>query len=197
MDIFSRKITGWSVHESELSSHAACLIEQASHDEGISTNQLVLHSDNGSPMKGITMIEMLKKLGIFPSFSRPSVSDDNPYSEALFKTVKYHPTFPIATYFETIVDARIWCEKFVTWYNQKHLHSGLKFITPEQRHTGDDMAIMENRIWVYETAKQKKPERWARHTRNWTLPESVSLNPNKKQKPVLDDKKSRNLGVAA
>jgi len=197
MDIYSRKIVGWSIHETESASRAACLIEQACHDEKILRDQLVLHSDNGSPMKGITMIAMLEKLGILPSFSRPSVSDDNPYSEALFRTVKYHPTFPFATYFETIVDARIWCEKFVTWYNQEHLHSALKFITPQQRHDGDDHIIMQNRHQVYEMAKKNNPSRWARHTRNWEMPKIVSLNPNKKQSHVLADEKPRNLSGAA
>ena len=197
MDIYSRKIVGWSIHEEELSEHAARLIEQACHDEKVLRDQLVLHSDNGSPMKGITMIAMLEKLGVLPSFSRPSVSDDNPYSEALFRTAKYHPTFPITTHFATITDARIWCEKFVIWYNQQHLHSALKFITPQQRHDGHDHLIMKNRHQVYEMAKQKNPSRWARHTRNWVLPQSVSLNPNKKQAHSLDDKKPRNLAGAA
>jgi putative transposase len=197
MDIYSRKIVGWSIHENELSEHAACLVEQACHDEKVLRDQLVLHSDNGSPMKGITMIAMLEKLGVLPSFSRPSVSDDNPYSEALFRTAKYHPTFPSATYFATITDARIWCEKFVIWYNQQHLHSALKFITPQQRHDGHDQLIMKNRHQVYEVAKQKNPSRWARHTRNWVLPQSVSLNPNKKKDYSLDDKKPRNLAGAA
>jgi len=181
VDIFSRKIVGFSIHESESSVHAARLIEQACYDEKVSLNQLVLHSDNGSPMKGVTMIAMLQKLGVIPSFSRPSISNDNPYSESLFKTVKYHPTYPAATHFETIVDARVWCEKFVTWYNQEHLHSALKFITPHQRHNGEDKMIMQQRHAVYQNAKQKHPERWSKNTRNWTLPDSITLNPNKKK----------------
>lgn len=181
IDIYSRKIVGFSVHEKESSEHAASLIQQACHDEKIARHQIVLHSDNGSPMKGTTMLAMLEKLGVLPSFSRPSVSDDNPYSEALFKTLKYHPTFPVLTKFETINDARKWCEKFVYWYNNEHLHSGLKFITPHQRHTGLDKIIMEKRHNIYQNAKLQNPIRWSGNTRNWQLPGSVALNPNNKK----------------
>jgi putative transposase len=192
VDIFSRKIVGFSIHEAELSLHAAHLIEQACHDEKVLLNQLVLHSDNGSPMKGVTMIAMLQKLGVVPSFSRPSVSNDNPYSESLFKTVKYHSSYPAVTYFETIFAARVWCEKFVKWYNQEHLHSALKFITPQQRHNGEDKMIMKKRDAVYQNAKQKHPERWRKNTRNWTLQDSITLNPNKKKdKKILG--KSANM----
>lgn len=180
MDIYSRKIVGWSIHEVELSEHAAKLIKQACLDEKVMQQQLVLHSDNGSPMKGATMLAMLEKLGVVPSFSRPSVSDDNPYSEALFKTLKYHPTFPLLTKFSTIAEARVWCEKFVEWYNQQHLHSALKFVTPMQRHNGEDRSIRAKRHLVYEIAKKQNPERWSGKTRDWSLPSIVTLNPNKK-----------------
>ena len=182
VDIYSRKIVGWSVHPEEDSGHAAALIKQACIDEKVVQNQLVLHSDNGSPMKGITMLSMLEKLGVIPSFSRPSVSDDNPYSESLFKTLKYHPTFPLLDKFATVVASRIWCEKFVSWYNGQHLHSSLKFITPQQRHEGNDKAILTRRHKVYEMAKQQKPARWSGNTRNWTLPTTITLNPNRKSK---------------
>ena len=183
IDIFSRKIVGFSVHSEESALHASHLITQACLDEGISQEHLVLHSDNGSPMKGATMLATLEKLGIVPSFSRPSVSDDNPYSEALFRTVKYHPTFPILDKFPTILSARQWSEKFVHWYNNLHLHSALKFVTPQQRHTGEDKCIRACRHEVYQMAKAHYPERWSGQTRNWSLPESVSLNPNRKNKP--------------
>lgn len=182
VDIFSRKIVGWSIHETESSEHASHLIKQAYIDEGIAKNQLVLHSDNGSPMKGATMLAMLQVLGVMPSFSRPSVSDDNPYSEALFKTLKYHPTFLAIERFSTIKSARKWCIALVFWYNHQHLHSGLKFITPHQRHTGEDHKIMEKRRRVYQAAKQKRPDRWSGSIRNWTLPSSLTLNPDKKQR---------------
>ena len=153
-------------------------------DEGVERNQIVLHSDNGSPMKGGTMLAMLEKLGVAPSFSRPSVSDDNPFSVALFKTLKYHPTFPLTDRFETIFDARMWVVKFSQWYNNEHLHSGLKFITPNQRHTGNDKEILTNRHNVYLQAREKNPARWSGSTRNWQLPTVVTLNANKKMKAV-------------
>lgn len=180
VDVYSRKIVGWSVHDEESSGHAAKLIKQACIDENVVEGKLVLHADNGGAMKGVTMLAMLQVLGVVPSFSRPSVSDDNPYSEALFKTVKYHPTFPMAKKFETTLAARIWCEKFVGWYNKQHLHSALKFVTPEQRHKGDDVAIRQKRHHVYVAAKMRNPKRWSSETRDWTLVDSVSLNPNKK-----------------
>jgi len=180
VDIYRRKITGFSVHEKESSEHAANLITQACLYEGITQNRLILHSDNGAPMKGATMLVTLERLGVLPSFSRPSVSDDNPYSEALFRTVKYHPTFPMLDKFATILDARKWTEKFVTWYNNEHLHSALKFVTPQQRHRGLDKRIRANRHLVYQMAKAQNPERWTGATRDWSLSGTVTLNPNKK-----------------
>jgi transposase InsO family protein len=195
LDIYSRKIVGWSIHEAESADHAANLIKQACVDEQVAQGQLVLHSDNGGPMKGLTMLAMLEKLGVIPSFSRPSVSDDNPYSEALFKTLKYHPTFPLHHRFATLADARTWCETFVNGYNRQHLHSALKFVTPEQRHSGEDQLIREKRHKVYQMAKQQCPERWSGNTRNWSLPEVVTLNPNKK--PELNKQGlSRQMRVA-
>jgi len=185
VDIYSRKIVGFSVHNQESAEHAASLMTQACLDEKVSPDQLVLHSDNGSPMKGATMLATLENLGVMPSFSRPSVSDDNPYSEALFRTVKYHQSFPALSRFATIKDARIWCEKFVLWYNFEHLHSGLKFVTPEQRHMGVDKDIRLNRHAVYQLAKKQNPERWSGNTRNWTLPAGVALNPDRKNKNGL------------
>lgn len=184
MDIYSRKIVGWSVHDSESSQYAAHLIQQGCLDEGIPQGQLVLHSDNGAPMKGVTLLCMLQQLGVVPSFSRPSVSDDNPYSEALFKTLKYHPTFPRLARFATISEARGWCETFVAWYNNAHLHSALHFITPAQRHNGQDGLILKKRDDVYQAARAAHPQRWSKATRNWTLPDSVTLNPNRKVKAI-------------
>lgn len=182
MDIYSRKIVGWSVHETEDSEHASMLMKQACLDEKIQPEQLVLHSDNGAPMKGATMLAMLQELGVIPSFSRPSVSDDNPYSEALFKTAKYHHSFPWLDKFAVILDARTWGEKLVNWYNNEHLHSALKFVTPHQRHTGEDNAIRIKRHIVYQIAKLKNPERWSNKTRNWLINKIATLNPNKKLK---------------
>ena len=177
MDIFSRKIVGWSIHEIQSADYAAALIKQTCLDEDI-TREIVLHSDNGMPMKGLTMLAMLEQLGVIPSFSRPSVSDDNPYSESLFKTLKYHPTFPMLAQFGTVLDARLWSEKFVLWYNHEHLHSALKFVTPQQRHSGEDRLIREKRHAVYVMAKKQNPARWSGKTRDWSLPDLVTLNPS-------------------
>jgi transposase InsO family protein len=182
VDVYSRKIVGFSIHDQESSHYAAQLITQACFDERINEKQLVLHSDNGSPMRGATMLATLEKLGVIPSFSRPSVSDDNPYSEALFRTLKYHPTFPMLDKFESIYSARQWSEKFVIWYNTMHLHSALKFITPQQRHNGEDKIIMPRRHSVYQQAKARYPARWSGETRNWTLPNKITLNPDRKSK---------------
>ncbi len=184
MDIFSRKIVGWSVHEVESSEHAANLIKQACLDENISENQLTLHSDNGGPMKGVTMLVMLQDLGVIPSFSRPSVSDDNPYSEALFRTAKYQSSYPIEKAFESIFSARSWGAGLVLWYNTEHLHSALKFITPMQRHAGLDKNILKERHKTYQEARTRLPQRWSGKTRDWTLPSFVSLNPAKKIKNI-------------
>jgi putative transposase len=178
MDIFSRKVVGFHVHEAESAVYASRLITEAYFNEKIKQQQLVLHSDNGAPMKGLTMRATLEKLGVVPSFSRPSVSDDNPFSESLFKTLKYHPTFPRIDRFDDIAIARAWCEQFVLWYNTQHMHSGLKFVTPHQRHIGEDKEILAKRHAVYQMARRQRPERWANKTRDWTRIKTVSLNPN-------------------
>ena len=152
LDVYSRYIVGWEVHENESSEHASVLIKKASIKQNINPNQLVLHSDNGSPMKGATMLATLQKLGIVPSFSRPSVSDDNPYSESLFRTLKYTPAYPSKP-FTSIEQARAWVYKFVYWYNSEHRHSALQFVTPAQRHYGQDKDLLEQRSQVYEQAK--------------------------------------------
>lgn len=196
MDIFSRKIVGWSIHEREDSECASLLIKQACIDEHVQPNQLVLHSDNGAPMKGLTMLTMLQDLGVIPSFSRPSVSDDNPYSESLFKTAKYHHSFPWLDKFATIDDARAWAERLVSWYNNEHLHSALKFVTPHQRHAGEDAAIRLKRNAVYQIAKQKHPERWSGKTRNWMVNKVATLNPNKKHKEKNKEENKQNMMAA-
>ena len=177
MDIYSRKIVGWEIHETESSAHAAALIRKACLAEGIGREGLVLHSDNGAPMKGATMLATLQRLGVVPSFSRPSVSNDNPYSESLFGTMKYTPAFPSKP-FESVEDARDWVYKFVYWYNHEHCHSGLKFVTPDERHRGQDPIILAHRKAVYEAAKMRNPQRWSGETRNWQPTEAVWLNPS-------------------
>jgi hypothetical protein len=129
-------------------------------------------------MKGATLLVTLQRLGVIPSFSRPSVSNDNPYSEALFKTCKYRPAFPEKP-FESLTHSREWVAGFVQWYNEEHHHSSIRFVTPGQRHCGEDAAILEQRKAVYEEAKAKKPARWSGDIRNWERIETVSLNPAK------------------
>lgn len=182
MDIYSRKIVGFEVHEKQTDKLSALLMERALEAEGIDGKELVLHSDNGGPMKGATMLATLQNLGVIPSFSRPSVSDDNPFSEALFKTAKYCPIFP-ATPLATVEAWRGWTGKFATWYNDTQLHSGIKFVTPSQRHRGEDIEILIRRAVVYENAKRINPARWSGKTRNWEMIKKVRLNPlREKQK---------------
>ena len=185
MDIFSRKIVGWEIYETESAEQASRLFRKTCLREGIAGKDLVLHSDNGSPMKGATMLATLQKLGVMPSFSRPSVSNDNPYSEALFKTLKYHPGFPDKP-FDCLESARAWVAGFQHWYNEVHRHSALKFVTPGQRHRGEDIVILEERQRLYEAAKAKQPERWSRKTRDWTPVGTVYLNPGKPVKKEVE-----------
>ncbi|WP_419653340.1 integrase core domain-containing protein, partial [Thiolapillus sp.] len=121
-----------------------------------------------------------QRLGIVPSFSRPSVSNDNPYSESLFGTMKYTPAYPSKP-FERLAAAREWVDEFVHWYNEEHRHSGIQFVTPAQRHSGAEKLILMNRKVVYESAKQRNPERWIRETRNWEPVSEVWLNPEKSE----------------
>jgi putative transposase len=176
LDLFSRKIVGWQIHAVESEDYASALIRQTCLDEHLHTGPLALHSDNGSPMKGATMLATLQKLGVMPSFSRPSVSNDNPYSESLFRTVKYCPHYPEHP-FKSLNEARQWMTKFVDWYNNDHLHSGIQFVTPDQRHKGEDKVILQHRDNVYRLAKQAHPERWSRNTRNWEWNNIEVLNP--------------------
>jgi putative transposase len=181
MDVYSRKIVGWQVYERESSDWAAEIIRDIVQREGIPRQQVTLHSDNGGPMKGATMLATLQTLGILPSFSRPAVSDDNPYSEALFKTLKYRPNYP-ARPFAELTQARRWVASFVDWYNLEHRHSGIQFVTPEQRHSGQDRTILKQRQAVYEAAKKQRPERWRGNIRNWDPVRVVYLNPDKEDK---------------
>jgi len=178
MDVYSRKIVGWEIFETESAERASQVFRKAHLREGIRAESLVLHSDNGSPMKGATMLSTLQRLGVITSFSRPSVSNDNPYSEALFKTLKYNPGFPDKP-FESLQKARHWVAEFQHWYNEIHLHSGLKFVTPGQRHRREDIHILKKRREIYENAKAKNPERWSGATRDWKPEEIVYLNPGK------------------
>lgn len=187
LDIYSRKIVGWQVHSEELSALSADLMVDICQREGVKHNQVTLHSDNGSPMKGATMLATLQELGVVPSFSRPSVSNDNPYSESVFRTLKYRPEYPEMP-FADICAARTWVGGFVQWYNHDHLHSGIKFVTPEQRHSGEDIDILARREAVYKKARSQNPSRWTGETRNWNRIEKVYLNPEKGKSEIDENK---------
>ena len=177
MDIWSRKITGWEVHPIEDMSLSSAMIRRLCEENDIAPDHLKLHADNGGPMKGATMLATLQKLGVAASFSRPSVSDDNPFSESLFRTLKYRPEYPRRP-FESIDAANVWVAGFVHWYNEEHLHSEISFVTPTNRHDGRDIEILKNRENVYEQARTQNPNRWSGKTRNWTSPSKVVLNGN-------------------
>jgi transposase InsO family protein len=182
MDIYSRKIVGWCVQEHENSEYAAQLVQEIAAREGLAPEQVTLHSDNGAPMKGATLLATLHTLGIMPSFSRPAVSNDNPYSESLFKTLKYRPDYPTQP-FADLPAARRWVADFVDWYNHHHRHSAIRFVTPAQRHAGLDTAILAQRAATYADAKARHPQRWTGQTRNWTPIPIVWLNPENSQQP--------------
>jgi transposase InsO family protein len=180
LDVWSRKIVGAMVHEEESAQLASELFGITCWGLGLDTDSLVLHSDNGSPMKGSTMLATLKQLGVVPSFSRPGVSDDNPFSEALFRTLKYCPQYPSLP-FANLGEVRAWVGAFIDWYNTEHRHSAIRFVTPDQRHDGQEDEILERRHRIYQAAREKHPERWSKKTRNWTSIATVRLNPDSKR----------------
>ena len=176
MDVWSRRIVGWDVHDHEIAEHAAALIQRICTADGIDPRGLVLHSDNGKPMRGNTMVATLQWLGIVPSFSRPHVCNDNPYSEALFRTLKHTPAYPRLP-FLSIHAARQWVARFVCWYNSEHRHSAIRYVTPDQRHSGADVAVLARRRTLYERARRLTPARWSGTIRNWTSVSTVVLHP--------------------
>jgi putative transposase len=160
LDLYSRKIIAWEIWLEESAENASTLVRRGVLKEQRTavSEPLVLHSDNGSPMKGASLLETLYSLGITPSRSRPRVSNDNPYAESIFRTCKYRPNYPLGG-FTDLTQAREWVLAFVHWYNYEHRHSGLKFLTPHQRHSGMDQDILEKRQKLYEKAKAAHPER--------------------------------------
>ena len=181
MDVFSRKIVGWEVFTRESAEQAATVFSRAYHREGVTPKNLVRPADHGGPMKGATLLATLQRLGVMPSFSRPSVSDDHPYSEALFKTLKYHPSAPSQP-FASLEDARQWVARFADWYNETHRHSALPFVTPGQRPRGEDRSLLDQRRQVYEAARARHPERWFGKIRPWEADTVVCLNPGRPPK---------------
>ena len=183
VDVWSRKIIGWRVEKSENMELSSGLIQECCVREGVQKEQLVLHSDNGSPMKGSTMQATLEALGVAASFSRPSVSNDNPFSESLFRTLKYRPEYPNQA-FDGVESSRLWVEEFVQWYNYEHLHSGIGFVTPVERHEGESEELQRKRRKVYEKAREKHPQRWSGECRSWKMPKEVRLNQPKEEEKV-------------
>lgn len=179
LDIWDRSIVGWSVEEEESGLHAAELLRKTCIREGVNAGELILHQDNGAPMISFEFLAALSHWGR-ASYSRPGVSDDNPFSESQFKTLKYRPDFPER--FATIEDAIAWIEKYVGWYSSEHRHSGIGFVTPQQRRAGTDIAILETRRAIYEAARTAHPERWSRNIRTWSRPEIVFLNARARKK---------------
>jgi putative transposase len=180
LDLYSRKIVGAEVHDSDDADHAVHLVRRTALAENIATmdTKPVLHGDNGSTLKATTVLAMLQWLGIKPSYSRPRVSDDNAYAESLFRTAKYRPEFP-AKGFANLAEARVWAAEFVRWYNVDHRHSGIRYVSPQQRHTGDDQAILAARHELYVQARQRNPARWSGRTRDWSHIGAVALNPER------------------
>lgn len=178
IDVWSRRIVGWSVHEEQTSELAAALLRSVCAEHQIEADTAVLHQDNGAPMKGATFLATLDDLGITKSFSRPRVSDDNAFIESLFRHLKYAPQFP-GRGFATIDDACAWVGRFVEWYNHEHLHSAIGYVTPDDRHHGRDVAILAKRRAVYAAAQAKNPRRWSKLPRKWGRPAIVTLNPER------------------
>lgn len=180
LDIYSRKVVGHEVHEVESADHAAHLVKRTALAEGVHAAGIkpVLHGDNGASLKATTVLAMLHWLGIAPSYSRPRVSDDNAFIESLFRTAKYRPGYP-ADGFDNLDAARCWGANFVHWYNTEHRHSAIGFVTPEQRHTGEDHVVLRRRDGLYQSARERHPRRWSGATRDWTPVGAVTLNPER------------------
>ena len=174
IDIFSRKIVGWKISDVESTDEAVSLFRRLTSNYDLSGVRL--HSDNGNPMKGATMLMLLYHLGVVPSFSRPRVSDDNPFIVSFFKTVKYSSGYP--KYFSDIAHAREWFGDFVNWYNTEHRHSQIGYVTPQQRHDGSADLIFTTRNQTYVQAQERHPERFRGKRKMWSAPNEVYLNPS-------------------
>ena len=180
LDLYSRKIVGFEVHDNDDAAHATQFLKRTALAEGIHAlaNKPVLHGDNGATLKATTVLAMLYWLGVKPSYSRPRVSDDNAFVESLFRTAKYRPEYP-AKGFADLQAARSWATEFVRWYNHDHRHSGIRYVTPAQRHAGQDPDILRDRHALYVRARENNPRRWSGHTRNWSPINVVTLNPER------------------
>jgi putative transposase len=180
-DIWTKDVVGWEIHDREDDALAAALFHRLrlKHD----MKGIYLRSDNGNPMKGATMLMTLYNLGVIPSYSRPRVSNDNPFIESLFKTLKYTAGYP--GQFKDLEHARTWMANFVNWYNTEHRHSAIGYVTPQQRRSGDFKIIFGKRNETLASAIEKNPERWVNNKKVWGCDELVYLNPDKKTKEML------------
>ena len=191
LDVFSRYVVGWTIAEVESAEIAQELIEWACRQQGIAKGELTLHSDNGTPMKSTAVAHLLEQLGVSKSHSRPYVSNDNPFSEAQFKTMKYQPGYPER--FASLDEAWTWARPFFQWYNFAHLHSGIGFVSPATMHFGQAQSIFQQRQEVLADAFAKHPERFVRGqphppvvpTEAWINPPTPSCTPEE-DSPFLD-----------
>lgn len=186
IDVWSRKIVGWEIHEHESPELASGLFLRLS--SSVDLKGLRLHSDNGNAMKAATMLMTFYRLGVMPSFSRPRVSDDNPYSESLFKTMKYHVEYP--RFFTDIGTARAWVADFVHWYNTRHRHSAIGYVTPQSRHEGSDIALFATRNKTIDEARTLHPERWGKTIAIHGADGCVYLNPSPEKRTALCQRSS-------
>jgi putative transposase len=184
--IFSRYPVGWEGHEEESGELAADLVQRSVLAQRCAARPLVLHADNGAPMKSYSLKAKLEALGMVPSHSRPRVSNDNPYSESLFRTLKYWPKWPRQG-FASLEPARQWVKRFIHWYCHEHRHSGIRFVTPAQRHQGMDKSVLQRRHQLYQSARNARPERWSGAPRNWSWISYVQLNPDREAPLPLEE----------
>lgn len=185
MDLFSRKIVGWHISDRESMDESSRLIEQTILAERLEAQGLCIHADNGAAMRGSTLLATLERLGVESSFSRPGVSNDNAHCEASFRTLKYRPGYPKRPM--ELGDWRRWVADFVDWYNTEHYHSGIGWVTPQQRHDGQDRELLARRRELWADARQRHPKRWSGKTRRWPRPAEVRLA------PAHDDEQRRQL----
>ncbi len=188
VDIYSRKIVDVEVFDQESMANRSEVIQRAVLRVGCINQPLVLHADNGSAMRGSTLQATLQRLNITPLYSRPRLSNDNAFSESLFRTCKYRPYYPMDGY-KSLSAAQQWVIDFVHWYDREHGHSAIRFVTPGEQHAGQDAEVLARRDAIYTEAKQQHPGRWNGATRNWTPRRTVWLNPDQEEPLVQRDQR--------
>jgi putative transposase len=188
LDIFSRYVVGWMVAQREAKPLAQLLLGEAVNRQKVQPGQLTIHADRGSTMTSKTLALLLEDLGVTGSHSRPHTSNDNPYSEAHFKTLKYGPGFP--DHFGSLADARVFCRSFFGWYNTQHYHSGIAFLTPETVHYGRARQVLQQRTKVLDAAYAAHPERFRRAPKLKPPPTEAWINP-----PIPDSNATSSLNA--